>query len=238
MAGKVQVRWETESAATPMGQLAYFIQFLHLTGVWSRWLADCPLTYGSPNAPSIADVLGTWMLSILSGHRRYSHVATIRGDGVNPGLLEMSKVVSEDALRKGLLRIPEAAGTTWLDGHLDESTAALLDAVSSLAGRSRGATSVPHLCGRQLREGGTPHRKVSTLRQRSVSNRQMAAAAATFSDSVAPGIGICNRWSVAASTAGRMPRPSLPKTQASDPCRLAEYKLTDAASVVATDCPR
>ena len=30
MAGKVQVRWETASAATPMGQLAYFIQFLHL----------------------------------------------------------------------------------------------------------------------------------------------------------------------------------------------------------------
>ncbi|HNM18180.1 MAG TPA: hypothetical protein PKL59_09460, partial [Nitrospira sp.] len=83
MAGKVQVRWETETAATPMGQLAYFIQFLHLTGVWSRWLAGCPLTYGSPNAPSIADVLGTWMLSILSGHRRYSHVTTIRGDGVN-----------------------------------------------------------------------------------------------------------------------------------------------------------
>ena len=128
MAGKVQVRWETESAATPMGQLAYFIQFLHLTGLWSRWLAGCPLTYSSPNAPSIADVLGTWMLSILSGHRRYSHVTTIRGDGVNPGLLEMAKVVSEDALRKGLLHIPEAAGTNWLDGHLDESTAALLDA--------------------------------------------------------------------------------------------------------------
>ncbi len=25
MAGRVQVRWESESAATPMGQLAYFI---------------------------------------------------------------------------------------------------------------------------------------------------------------------------------------------------------------------
>ncbi|MBK7674276.1 hypothetical protein [Accumulibacter sp.] len=123
MARKVQVRWETESAATPMGQLAYFSQFLHLTGLCSQWLAGCPLTYGSPNAPSVADVLGTWMLSILSGHRRYSHITTVRGDGVNPGLLEMSSVVSEDALRKGLLRVPQAAGTTWLDGHLDESTA-------------------------------------------------------------------------------------------------------------------
>ncbi len=33
MAGRVQVRWETESAATPMGQLAYFIEFLNLTGL-------------------------------------------------------------------------------------------------------------------------------------------------------------------------------------------------------------
>jgi hypothetical protein len=31
--GRVQVRWESESVATPMGQLAYFIEFLALTGV-------------------------------------------------------------------------------------------------------------------------------------------------------------------------------------------------------------
>ena len=36
MAGRVQVRWDTESAATPMGQRAYFIEFLTLTGLWSR----------------------------------------------------------------------------------------------------------------------------------------------------------------------------------------------------------
>lgn len=33
VAGRVQVRWETGSAATPMGQLAYFIEFLTLTGL-------------------------------------------------------------------------------------------------------------------------------------------------------------------------------------------------------------
>jgi len=30
--GRVQVRWEADSAATPMGPLAYFIEFLTLTG--------------------------------------------------------------------------------------------------------------------------------------------------------------------------------------------------------------
>ena len=127
MAGEGEVRWETDSAATPMGQLAYFIEFLNLTGLWSRWLAGWPLSYSSPNAPAIGDVIGMWMLSILSGYRRYSHVRTIRGDGVNPVLLAMGTVVSADALRKGLLRIPEAARTNWLDGNLDESKAALED---------------------------------------------------------------------------------------------------------------
>lgn len=107
--GRVQVRWESESAATPMGQLAYFIEFLTLTGLWSRWQESYPLSYVSSNAPSKTDVLGTWMLSILAGHKRYAHVTAIRCDGVNPGLLGMDKVISEDALR-----IP-ITPTSWPD---------------------------------------------------------------------------------------------------------------------------
>jgi hypothetical protein len=110
-----------------MGQLAYFIEFLTLTGLWSGWQERCPLFYTSPNAPSKADVLGTRMLSVLSGHRRYSHVTTIRCDGVNPGLLGMNKVISEDALRRALLAIREDEGVGWLDSHLRESIAPLLD---------------------------------------------------------------------------------------------------------------
>ena len=55
--GRVQVRWEADSAATPMGQLAYFIEFLTLTGLWAGWQDRCPLSYTSPNAPSKAEVL-------------------------------------------------------------------------------------------------------------------------------------------------------------------------------------
>ncbi len=146
--GRVQVRWESESAATPMGQLAYFIEFLTLTGLWSRWQESYPLPYVSPNAPTKAEVLGTWMLSILSGHKRYSHVTAIRCDGVNPGLLGMSKVISEDAMRRALAATPEADGVAWLEGHLNESVAPLLDApwildndttVKPLYGKQEGA---------------------------------------------------------------------------------------------------
>ena len=107
MAGRIQVRWETESSATPMGQLAYFIEFLNLTGLWSRWLESCPLSYTSPNAPSKAEVLGTWMLSMLAKHHRYSHVTTIRYNNINPKLLGMHKVISKNALHNALKHIPK-----------------------------------------------------------------------------------------------------------------------------------
>ena len=90
--------------------------------------AGKPLSYSRPNAPSKAEVLGTWLLAILSGHKRYSHVTAIRCDGVNLGWLGMGKVISEAALRNALKRLPEAEGTTWLDAHLSDHMSRLLDA--------------------------------------------------------------------------------------------------------------
>ena len=51
------------------------------------------------------DVLGTWFLSILAGHHRYAHITALRGDGVSPQILGMSKIVSEDTLRRALARM-------------------------------------------------------------------------------------------------------------------------------------
>lgn len=31
--GRLQVRWDGKSAATPLGQKAFFLEFLHLSGV-------------------------------------------------------------------------------------------------------------------------------------------------------------------------------------------------------------
>jgi hypothetical protein len=53
------------------------------------------LHYTSANAPENRDVFGTAMLSILSGHKRYAHIAALRGDVVLPELLGMKKVLSE-----------------------------------------------------------------------------------------------------------------------------------------------
>ena len=82
--GRIQVRWDADSATTPFGQMVFFIEFLKLTGLFERWIGSCPLNYQGAHSSKKPDILGTWLLSILSGHNRYSHITTIRADGVTP----------------------------------------------------------------------------------------------------------------------------------------------------------
>jgi Transposase DDE domain group 1 len=121
-AGRIHVEWDHNAAVTPMGQLPFFIEFLKASGLYEALLADCPLCYTSPNAPNVRDILGTLILSILAGHKRYSHITTIRTDQVNPELLGMKSVVSEDSIRRALANMEGEAAVAWLDHHLAQST--------------------------------------------------------------------------------------------------------------------
>ncbi|MFH1215878.1 MAG: transposase, partial [Pseudomonadota bacterium] len=121
-AGKIHVEWDPQAAVTPLGQLPFFISFLKATGLYDNFVETCPLQYTSPNAPSKRDVLGTILMSILAGHNRYAHITSIRFDSVNPDLLGMEKVLSEDAVRRAFKAIDENSGVTWLDQQLAIST--------------------------------------------------------------------------------------------------------------------
>jgi len=125
--GRVHVEWDPAAPVTSLGQLPFFVDYLKQGGLFDAWVADCPLSLSSPNAPGKRDVLGTLLLSTLAGHYRYAHVTALRCDGVNPPLLGMTKVVSEDSLRRNLAKIDEAAGLNWLQGHLDYCTMPLLN---------------------------------------------------------------------------------------------------------------
>lgn len=116
--GKVHIEWNPEAAVTPLGQLPFFIDFLKTADLFSPWVEECPLRWESPNAPGKREVLGTLMLSILAGHHRYAHMSTMRSDGVNPPLLGMAKVASEDSVRRSLKKIDEEAGEAWMRAHL------------------------------------------------------------------------------------------------------------------------
>src|ERR1700730_8428526 len=125
-AGRVHVEWDDRATVTPLGQLPFFIEYLKQGGLFDGWVADCPLHLTSPNAPPKRDVLGTILLSVLAGHWRYAHITALRGDGVNAPLLGMRKVVSEDAVRRALSKIPEDAGVAWLRDQLEYCTRPLL----------------------------------------------------------------------------------------------------------------
>ena len=165
---RVQVRWNQNEAATPFGQMAYFAEFLNLTGLYRRWIESCPLRYTSPNGSKISDVLGTLFLSVLSGHWRYAHIAALRADGVSAAMLGMDAVVSEDTVRRALRAMEQIAGVNWLQDHLDASALPLLSApwildtdvtVKPLYGKQEGAVVGynPHKPGRPSHAYHTQH---------------------------------------------------------------------------------
>lgn len=137
--GRFQVRWDEGGSATALGQLAFFAEFLEVSGLFERWVGACPLAYTSPNAPAVVDVLGTWLLSILDGQWRYAHVTGLRGDAVAPGILGMKKILSDESLRRALSALAPnpprrcteaeraqraaqlAKSTDWMDTALAES---------------------------------------------------------------------------------------------------------------------
>jgi hypothetical protein len=111
-----------------VGSYCLFFEYLKLSGRFDALVADCPVVYRSPNAPRKRDLLGTTMLAILAGHWRYAHITALRGDTVTPALLGITRVLSEDAVRRGLGKIDEPAGAAWLRGHLDDTVRPLLSA--------------------------------------------------------------------------------------------------------------
>jgi len=124
--GRVHIDWDHNAPVTPFGQLAFFIEFLKITELFDHYVESCPLSFTSPNAPSKRDVLGTILFSVLAGHTRYAHMTTVRTDKVNPPLLGMEKIVSDDSVRRGLTKIPEESGRDWLMESLKKSYSEIL----------------------------------------------------------------------------------------------------------------
>jgi hypothetical protein len=196
-AGTAHVRWAPDEAVTPLGQLPFFIDYLKQAGLFDPLVADSPLHYTSPNAPSKRDVLGALVLSILTGAKRYAHVSALRHDGVNPALLGMTKVCGDDSVRRAL--------------------AALVDPDTP----REAITSRPMLMDgvvRATRHAGRTTLSVTTLQGKGVRIRAGFEAVAAFLSrlrATAPQLTATERWCANLARAlapylnGRTPRPPL-----------------------------
>lgn len=120
------MKWAPEGAVSSLGLMPFFIEFLKTSGLFDGWVDDSPLHYTSKNAPEKRNVLGTVLLSVLAGHWRYAHISAIRSDGVNPELLGMTKVASEDSVRRALKSMDEEQSGQWMRKHLKASYEPLL----------------------------------------------------------------------------------------------------------------
>ena len=126
--GRIHVSWDESGKMTGLGQLPFFAEFLEFAQLFERWVQTCPLHYQSNNAPALRDVLGTWMLSVLEGHRRYAHVGSLRGDGVAPKVLGMGKIIGDESLRRALAIIAPAANAKHSEQERRRQISQLADA--------------------------------------------------------------------------------------------------------------
>src|ERR1700730_6896708 len=108
--GRVHVEWAVRDPAIKQPALLQVLDEERQLAEGRHRRRRVPLSLSSPNAPRKRDLLGTVLLSVLAGHRRYAHITALRCDPVNPPLLGMLKVLSEDAVRRNLGKIDEAPG--------------------------------------------------------------------------------------------------------------------------------
>lgn len=116
--GTIHCQWDEEAPITLHGHLPYFSEFMHAGGLFERLVKNCPLKYKSNNAPKVEDVLGTALLSVLSGHTRYSHVGALYGDSVSPEILGITKVISHDSMCRAFRNTEDALLVKWMQDEL------------------------------------------------------------------------------------------------------------------------
>ena len=154
--GPLGIRWDEDAKVTRWGGLSYFATFLKASRMFDSLVEDAPFVYTSPNAPKVRDVVGTMVLAILAGFRRYCHIERIRNDAACAELLGMSKVMSDESVRRALKNCDEAMLNAWLTRHEREVTESLLQFAYVLDVDNTVKTVYGHQEGAEL--GYNPHK--------------------------------------------------------------------------------
>ena len=116
--GPLHCQWDEDAPVTLHGYLPFFSEYLRAGGLFQHLVENCPVRFRSNNAPEVADVVGTLVISLLSGHTRYNHAQSLYGDTVAANLLGVGKIVSHDSLRRAFANVDEDELRRWLHCEL------------------------------------------------------------------------------------------------------------------------
>ena len=90
---------ETRRAVTPFGGIAVFISFLTKIGFVEAVRQHMPIRLKSPNHIDPTFTFIAFLMSVLVGARRFTHVSLLRGDRALHALLGMTRFPTDDTIR-------------------------------------------------------------------------------------------------------------------------------------------
>lgn len=90
---------ETQRAVTPFGGLAIFVSFLGRIGLVEKVRQHMPVRWTSPNQIEPTGTFVAFLMSVLTGARRFAHTSLLRGDRALHALLGLDRFPTDDTIR-------------------------------------------------------------------------------------------------------------------------------------------
>lgn len=90
---------ETQRAVTPFGGLAIFVSFLGRIGLVEQLRRHMPVRWTSPNQIEPTGTFLAFLVSVLTGARRFAHASLLRGDRALHALLGLDRFPTDDTIR-------------------------------------------------------------------------------------------------------------------------------------------
>jgi hypothetical protein len=104
---------ETKRAVTPYGGLALFVEYLRKVGYSEAIRKFIPVQLNSPNAIDPAETFTAFLISVLSGARRFAHAGLLRLDKALHCLLGIMRFPTDDTMRNLFKRFNQAKVTDF-----------------------------------------------------------------------------------------------------------------------------
>ena len=107
--GEKKVEWrETKRAVTPWGGLLVFVEFLRQIEYVEAVGKHLPFVLTSPNAIDPVQTFTAFLVSVLTGARRFAHTGLLRTDGALRRVMGMVRFPSDDTLWNFFRRFGQA----------------------------------------------------------------------------------------------------------------------------------